>query len=703
MHPEIISLLSGLDSNPGELEIDPHTPCPRLVPPVALYDMHLDKGLTLRRVELIPSLPSNLKEAIDQIPYEDTGTPVEEDDSLFRINRFVTDAKTVAQVYQMLASPALTVASAFSFHPAADDVDPAVVFTKGHVTRLRNYYTINEDYGPEILPPFDEANHTRAYSIPRAVWEALDPDMRFDLSELRHRFPILAVWEMFFAGTEAEEGLRYMGDVAKLGEFPWTASHTNDPYPPSAGGSNVSPDAIDTAWGMTIASFSSTPPITLKPESKKKRVKVAHEEKRPKASPKDMLDRERKKLAGKRSAQVSSQEPPCWPTVSISPKTSNLPARLLMSTSMLQHAWARAVERDSTFIVFHCGTFERIGFRHRASQTLFLSDLIEPTKCMNPTYGHLHVGLFIAILKDSLDRVRQLTAGGSKKASMPRKRKRETQHTLNSNKRPRTRAAVAEETEKRYKYAKIFKAVSNEIKSRNLALLRIHHRHFNSFSSSSFLRVGAKPVSRLRYEPRRYFRLLLASKLEEGATADAHNATIEVLAPNGEVLSLSNVVVKIAFDKDQQDRLTNEFHIYQHMMSANVKSIPYVFGLFEDHQSKSMALIMTNVGTCILDRLDKSRGWQSPWPLPSLEVDGFAEALKSIHSAGVRHRDIRAENMVIGDDGAAYIIDFDRAVMDASERSRNRELDYMVGLMRADIHDYGEVMSFGSTHRYDEE
>ncbi|KAG6828353.1 hypothetical protein H0H92_008241 [Tricholoma furcatifolium] len=211
----------------------------------------------------------------------------------------------------------------------------------------------------------------------------------------------------------------------------------------------------------------------------------------------------------------------------------------------------------------------------------------------------------------------------TEKASLSKKRKREMQLEQTIIKRPRTRAAVAEETERRHKHARTFQAVSEEIKSRNLALLRIHnsHLHLNSFSSSSFLRAGTKPPPGLGdYQPHQYFCLHLTSKLEEGASGDAHNATIEFLASNGEVLSLSNVVVKIAFEKEQQDRLTHEFHVYEHMVSANVKFIPHVFGLFEDHKSKTMALIMTNVGTCILDRLDKSKGWQSPWPLPPSEV-----------------------------------------------------------------------------------
>jgi len=64
----------------------------------------------------------------------------------------------------------------------------------------------------------------------------------------------------------------------------------------------------------------------------------------------------------------------------------------------------KAVECDATFIIFNCGQYERIGIRHRASQTLYLSGLIEPIYFKSPNYGHIHVGLFMAIINDVYER-----------------------------------------------------------------------------------------------------------------------------------------------------------------------------------------------------------------------------------------------------------------------------------------------------------
>jgi hypothetical protein len=107
-------------------------------------------------------------------------------------------------------------------------------------------------------------------------------------------------------------------------------------------------------------------------------------------------------------------------------------------------AWSRLVHTDSTFVVFNCGNYERIGLRHRASQTLYLSELIDVPHCKSPGYGKIHVGLYMAIIHDLFDRtrVRKKQAGGP---TQNRKRRRGSNDALTTEvgrKRPRTRGAV---------------------------------------------------------------------------------------------------------------------------------------------------------------------------------------------------------------------------------------------------------------------
>ena len=45
--------------------------------------------------------------------------------------------------------------------------------------------------------------------------------------------------------------------------------------------------------------------------------------------------------------------------------------------------------------------------RNRASQTLYVSDIIEPHNCVDPGYGKLQVGIYIAAIQDTMDRWQQ--------------------------------------------------------------------------------------------------------------------------------------------------------------------------------------------------------------------------------------------------------------------------------------------------------
>jgi hypothetical protein len=49
-------------------------------------------------------------------------------------------------------------------------------------------------------------------------------------------------------------------------------------------------------------------------------------------------------------------------------------------------------------MILNCGRYERIGIRHRASQTLYLSGLIDPVNIQDLHYGKLHIGLHMAIV-----------------------------------------------------------------------------------------------------------------------------------------------------------------------------------------------------------------------------------------------------------------------------------------------------------------
>jgi hypothetical protein len=65
------------------------------------------------------------------------------------------------------------------------------------------------------------------------------------------------------------------------------------------------------------------------------------------------------------------------------------------------------VRVDGTVIILHSGNHELVCLRHRDSQTLYVSDVIEPPTCANPGYGKLHVGIYLAAIQDTIDRQKQ--------------------------------------------------------------------------------------------------------------------------------------------------------------------------------------------------------------------------------------------------------------------------------------------------------
>lgn len=73
----------------------------------------------------------------------------------------------------------------------------------------------------------------------------------------------------------------------------------------------------------------------------------------------------------------------------------------------LSQAWGESTRKDTTMIVFKAGNLERIGIRHRESQTLYISELIHADTCKDPGYGKLHIGLYMAALADTMNRLDQ--------------------------------------------------------------------------------------------------------------------------------------------------------------------------------------------------------------------------------------------------------------------------------------------------------
>lgn len=107
-----------------------------------------------------------------------------------------------------------------------------------------------------------------------------------------------------------------------------------------------------------------------------------------------------------------------------------------------------------------------------------------------------------------------------------------------------------------------------------------------------------------RYSLNECISLVLTSRIGSGSTGTVHGATLEV-RPNVGPPITRDVVVKLSFTPEQHERMRSEYCIYQHL--AGIPGILHVFGLFEDIEGGTLALVMEHGGCSLEDRgeLDK--------------------------------------------------------------------------------------------------
>ena len=150
------------------------------------------------------------------------------------------------------------------------------------------------------------------------------------------------------------------------------------------------------------------------------------------------------------------------------------------------------------------------------------------------------------------------------------------------------------------------------------------------------------------------------------------------------------LVVKLAFSAKQQKGLKDEYRIYGHLARrGGVQGVPTVHGVFRDPELDILAMVMSDAGRSLRDRqIEKGKdGWRVSEEeryvstqsflssgLNSMSRHAFVEILQRLHNAGVRHNDIRPENLLISTEGQVSIIDLDRADFNVAESLLEQEL-----------------------------
>ncbi|KAG6908551.1 hypothetical protein DXG01_004184 [Tephrocybe rancida] len=639
---------------------------PSLTPPHTFYDRHLAEHLFLKRIEMKP-LQEFLLMTVDRTlqSLKDHGTRLPKPDGYIfpspeareeeESYPSITDAESVALFYQKTASAYCSVlASTFLLYGTAPPRWSSSV----------RFISTPKHEQSEVLIHFCEnyALQTMAHRslTGQTSQKMTDDDTTELLLQVGRRYPVIAHWDFFSVSEGSETLLKEMDRTEdfihqQCGTLGYTA-------PPSITFSQ--PDATITPWGTPIESGSKVVPTALSTFAGDLRAEDASEAAHVK---KPTLEDEgsSSSAAVKKSSRTVSAP---WPTVIIPPKVQTRP----LIDLYLVRAWSRSAEDDTTFLVFSCGNLERYGYRHRASQTLYLSELVDVRSC-EPGYGRLHLGLYLAILQDVISRTKQQRQEEELQRPVRNKRKRTSQSDATpTSKRHVTRGAILRDRLQATERLENLKAIKEHSATRSLALLEIRYGAYNSPSPASFLRLGTSP--RKTYNADQYLSVVLTSRIASGATGVVHGAQLNILV-DGKTRNL-DVVVKLAYKPERIKRMRHEYGVYMHLASRGVVTgIPAVFGLFEDVESDTVALIMSHVGTCL---------WTLRPDPKIIDVKvtetakaSYLRAMTEIHRAGVRHRDLRPENLMLAANDEVAIIDFDKAELNPSEGSRQREMHHL--------------------------
>lgn len=350
--------------------------------PIGFYDRHLSSHLTLKRVRIIPSLHENLaKSIIDPlIDFVNKGHTSNYEEYEFNSHKTPQDpmnhATSVALAYDdTFGSEMIHIATKILFTSETPEWIPVTEFVPGNYEPPPgvSFFTegrlvVNSDGKRiRIQPPF------LAPKLPQA-----SRDLVMDLGRV---FEWLAHWSFF---SHTKRGRSVVSLMPSMNNFNWEFAHTSGV--PTARLRTVRPPDADRGFARKeIDNYLQGRRKTAEKadlsfmQSKKRDVKI----------PKQKLGRLYSPLPKDYIQRVSRRCPRIF-------------ARGHVSNGGVQ-AWSSAVREDVTYMVFNCGSHERIGIRDRTSQTLFLSGLID-TMHANPTYGRTQLGLILATIQDAIDR-----------------------------------------------------------------------------------------------------------------------------------------------------------------------------------------------------------------------------------------------------------------------------------------------------------
>ncbi|KAF8959401.1 hypothetical protein BDZ97DRAFT_1837845 [Flammula alnicola] len=607
-------LEGALDYNYPPLKTEPDVPQAKVHNPVTFYDRHIASNLVLKCFKNAPSIPQDLSAIWDEMLEAFTEDGHHFDRTHYSVPRDIPatphySTSVGEQYFNCIALPCLRYASKLCIHPRDTTWSTFFGFSTFHVGYEESNLFLREG---RMYPDYKSAESilTRMKAVSRFKWEGVHTLGYPDVSPLS---PPL----------DAPKGLFVREMIPKFQRSQRVST--------KASTSQLHHSASSTTPAVATRNTRNT-----RGQSKPRAVQV--------------------KVPGRRREIHRDYRP--------------------NANDFIQRAWASAVEYDATFIIFNCGTYERIGVRHRASQTLYLSDLIDTVHCNNPKYRKLHMGLYVAIVTDVLERYNAKKNASASQAAMsePPRRKRSAEHLESATSSPSKRRKPnplprVYNQGGRYRASKIDK----ELSTRELALIKLNYGIFCSSAPSSFIRLGPscvpglfddafkEPDRRAVYTSKHFMTATLEAPIGSGAIGVVHKAMIEIETEAGNKLQ-HRCLIKLGFSEDQQRKMQHEYDVYLHLAAVKaVEGVVSVHGLFQDIETGTMAMVMNYGGKSLAVRESEKNKTvaDDELDISEQESDAFQRALAGIHRAGVLHRDIRSDNLLISEDNEVSIIDFD--------------------------------------------
>ncbi|KAF9020087.1 hypothetical protein BDZ89DRAFT_1164340 [Hymenopellis radicata] len=635
-------------------------------------DTHLDENLILKRICVLPSLIDDIFRSVDtlfpiaaRLAFEDrmfyfSRMPYPKSDDNYRI-------EDVRKPYTIgIASAALQLVSGVVIHPK----DPY----KGRIVGWEpNPYPHTD----RNTPFHDEDFVLKTLPFAEKKFGEFSPTSQERIRPIMDQFPVFALGMLLC--PNGEWCLEQMDILVpppdaedQVADFPWVTNSHPVGHPPTPIAVRP-PDGENPLWSLpTLA-----PPTTSTLRASTRTQSMLPEQSAPKYfRPKDI-----------RPA----------PPRSVAPSVRDL----------VQRAWFKAVRFDVSVILFDCGNLVRIGVRHRQTQTLYLTPLVDVGD-PDSFYTKLMLGMHLCIFHDVFERLGPLSTpqpdGPSLDEGSLTSTKRSGDQDLDEPpcKRFRTvepgpQHAPSPVRSSQKRPRKKIRQESNDLHLRTAEYFKTHpvlalYVQFGSYNSPTPEVLLSPDQPRLAiYKAKICLSLILTAKLGYGATGKAYTA---VLGAGLEKRPCSRLVVKVATTKDNLMSLRHEYDVYCHLQGAGVRGIPYIFGYYQDDTRGLGALVMQDVGKPLGRRMDGDRKIR----FSATEKSSLKKTLKDIHSAGVLHRDLRSWNMMYNEHGEVFIIDFDRASFKASEEDHAREFERLTSFLEGEFVDRDSIIgSFNDT------